>query len=261
MDQGSATTFEDGGIDAIALKPTEHQLHRANQASVDILTIDFEGVDNVPPVDTLLDLSATHDVRVTVPVRADGFDPLGEDSLLAAVPDDVDTTLVAGNPAYLAPYERRRAIAPRLLAAVERVDGPWIGTEGIERLALAIGGTQYELLSPGTERTIGMLREAGVTAPFAVYAPTVLTTDEAAILDAVGEYVARREPIREQLQAEAPTDNTATGHTREVLLEAAREYALVGDPTAIEDRIDRLRDTGVETIVSYPADGLDALLE
>lgn len=261
MDPASASTVEDAGIDAIALKPTEHQLRRATQAPVDVLTIDFEGVDSVPPVDTLVDLSATHEVRVTVPVRVDGFDPLGDDERLAAIPDALDTTLVAGNPAYLAPHERQRAIAPRLLAAVERTNRPWIGTEGIKRLALAIGETQYELLSPGTERTISMLREAGVTAAFAVYAPTVRADDDATILDAVGEYVARREPIREQLQAEAPTDSTASGHTREVLLEAAREYALVGDTAAIRDRVDRLRAAGVETIVSYPADGLDAILE
>ncbi len=51
--------------------------------------------------------------------------------------------LVAGHGAYLTDDEAARAVAPRLRAAVD-VPAPWVGTEGIERLALAVGGTQYD---------------------------------------------------------------------------------------------------------------------
>lgn len=261
MGRVSAAGLARAGIDAVALKPTEHRLDCAAGLPVDALTVDFEGREHVPGVEALRDLAGTHDVRVTVPVRADGFDPLGDDGRLAALPAEVDHVLVAGHPTYLAAHERARAAGPRLRAAAEQSADPWIGTEGIERLALAVGGTQFELLSGATERVVRELREAGVTDPVAVYAPTVLSADEDVILDAVGDYAARRPTVREQLADGSPTDSAATGTAREVLLEACRDYALAGDSDAVESRARQLRDAGVDTLVGYPARGLEAFLE
>ncbi|MFB6160827.1 MAG: luciferase, partial [Haloferacaceae archaeon] len=89
---------------------------------------------------------------------------------------------------------------------------------------------------------------------------TVLTDDEDAALDAVGGYVARRRPVARALPDGAPTDASATGRAREVLGAAARDYALVGTPASVRDRVDALREAGVDTVVGYPARGLDAFL-
>jgi alkanesulfonate monooxygenase SsuD/methylene tetrahydromethanopterin reductase-like flavin-dependent oxidoreductase (luciferase family) len=94
----------------------------------------------------------------------------------------------------------------------------------------------------------------------AVYAPTVLTDDPDAVLDAVGAYAARRRSVAAQLPEDAAADSTATGEARETLLSACREYALVGEPAQVEARIDALQDAGVDRVVSYPARGLDAIL-
>lgn len=248
------------GIDAIALKPSEVALERAHELPVSTLTIDYEGREHVPAPELLDELIGSFHCRLTVPVRADGFDPLGEDDLWSSLPDAVGTVLVAGNSAYLSAEERRRAVAPRLRTASERVASPWVGTEGIERLALAIGGTQFDLLSKTTAREVRSLRAAGFEGSIAVYAPTVLTEEPDAVLDALGAYAARRRPVAARLPDDTATDSTATGEARETLLAACREYALVGEPAQVDARIDSIRDAGVDRVVSYPARGLDAIL-
>ncbi|MFB6083132.1 MAG: luciferase [Halorientalis sp.] len=246
------------GIDAVALKPTEVDLRRAAGLSVDAV-VDYEGRDALPEADVLAELAADRDVRVTTPIRADGFDPLGDDDLWDRVPDGVGRILVAGNPTYLTETERGRAVAPRLGAARERAPDAWVGTEGVERVALAAGGTQFELLSRSTERDLHALRAAGFEGQLAVYAPTVVTDDADAVLDAVGDYAARREPVRAALPDDAATDATASGRAREVLARAVRDYALVGDGERVERRVERLREAGADTVVAYPARGLDAV--
>ncbi len=247
------------GIDAVALKPSEVDVERAHNLDVQTVTIDYEGHEHVPTPAVFEDLAERFDVRATVPVRADGFDPLGDDSVRASLPDSVGEVLVAGHPAYLERAERKRAIAPRLGAATEDADDPWVGTEGIERMALATGRTQYELLSRNTIRDVRALREAGFDGEIAVYAPTVLTDDEDVVLDSVGEYTARRGPVRASLPDDCPHDSTIDGGARETLLEACCDYALVGVRDTVTHQVDILREAGVDHIVSYPARGLDPL--
>ena len=55
----------------------------------------------------------------------------------------------------------------------------------------------------------------------------------------------------------APTDSAADGEAREVLLSACREYGLVGDPVRVTERVDALHEAGADTVVGYPARGLD----
>ena len=247
-------TLVEAGVDALALKPTEVDLSRAMALNDDLgIVVDYEGHDHLPESSTLAALARDRPVRVTVPVRADGFDPLGVDDRYDRLPANVSLILVAGNPAYLSAVERERAIAPRLRATVQRFPGAWVGTEGIERLALAVGGTQFELLSPTTERDLRALTAASHDGEFAVYAPTVVATDEGAILDAVGPYAARRAPVRDALPAGAATDNAATGRAREELLAAVHDYALVGDNETVHTRIASLRDAGADQVVCYPA--------
>lgn len=248
------------GIDAAALKPTECDLSRATDLSLDV-TIDYEGREQLPDADTLRTLAADRSVRVTTPVRADGFDPLGDDSLAESLPEDVDRVLVAGHPAYLTEEERSRAVAPRLGAALEGASNPWVGTEGIERIALAAGGTQFELLSRSTERDVRALRAAGYDGEIAVYAPTVLADEDDAVLDAVGEYVARRKPVARALPDEPATDATATDRTRDVLLKASRDFALVGTAETVRERVAELKELGVDQVVGYPARGVDEFLD
>jgi alkanesulfonate monooxygenase SsuD/methylene tetrahydromethanopterin reductase-like flavin-dependent oxidoreductase (luciferase family) len=45
-----------------------------------------------------------------------------------------------------------------------------------------------------------------------------------------------------------------------VLLAAARDYALVGSVEEISERIEALNAVGVDTIVGYPAQGIEAWL-
>lgn len=259
MGELEPSRFAGVGFDAVALKPTERRLDPAPDLGVDALVVDFEGHEHVPDLAVLRAMADGHDVRATAPVRADGFDPLGEDDALSALPTDVGAVLVAGNGAFLDEHERRRAVAPRLRAAAERADDPWIGTEGVERLAMAVGGTQFDVLAPTTEREVRALRAAGFERTVAVYAPFVLTADDDAVLDALGDYVARRDPVGGRLSADDPTDATATGRVRETLLAACRDYALVGGPERVRERVDALREAGVDRVVGYPARGLAAV--
>jgi hypothetical protein len=250
------------GVDAVAVKPSEHDVGRVADLrdAVETVVVDYEGREHLPSPGTLSTLVEATDVRVTTPVRADGFDPLGEDGLLADLPESVGRVLVAGHSAYLTDAERERAVAPRLRRAAARSRDPWVGTEGIERLAMAVGGTQFELLAPGTERRVRALRQAGYTSDVAVYAPTALTADEDAVLDALGAYAARRGPVAEALPAGAPTDATAEGRAREVLSAAVRDYGLVGDAGTVAGRVEDLKDAGADHVVGYPARGLDPFL-
>jgi hypothetical protein len=248
------------GIDTVALKPAECDVRRAADLSASTVAIDYEGVNHLPEADVLTTLAESVDVRLTTPVRADGFDPLGDDSRLADLPASVGRVLVAGHAAYLSEDERRRAVAPRLNAARKSAPDAWVGTEGIERIALAAGGTQYELLSRTTERDVKALRAAGYEGEIALYAPTVLTSDEDEVLDAVGGYAARRRPVARALPDGCETDSSATGRAREVLSKATRDYALVGTPEQVRERIDSLESLGVDTVVGYPARGIDEFL-
>lgn len=254
-------TLSTAGIDAVALKPAEVDLDRARALDVETLTIDYEGREHFPDAETLDRLGDEFDLRVTVPFRADGFDPRGDDSLRQSLPDSASEVLVAGHQAYLDAHERKRSVAPRLNAAVESATDPWVGTEGIERLALAAGGTQFELLSRETAGSIRALRETGFDNQVAVYAPTVLTDDESEILDAVGPYAARRQAVQNRLPENSPTDSRASGKSRNILKKACREYALVGSPETVTRRVEKLHDVGVDHIVAYPARGLDPLLQ
>jgi hypothetical protein len=252
------------GIDALALKPTEHDVSdiAALQDGIRTVTVDYEGRDALPDLDTLAGLAGEErDVRLTTPVRADGFDPLGDDSLAAELPDVLGRVLVAGHGAYLTDEEAQRATAPRLGAAVETSEDAWVGTEGVERAALATGATQFELLSRSTERDVRALRAAGFDGDIAVYAPTVLSTDEDEILDAVGDYTARRGPVRRALPEGAATGGDASGRAREVLSKAVRDYALVGEEEPVRTRVEALRDAGVDRVVGYPAAGTEAFLD
>ena len=249
------------GIDAVAVKPAEVDWRRiADLAeSVRTVTVDYEGREHLPDFDALADLAtAGREVRLTTPVRADGFDPLGDDSLAADLPEALGRVLVAGHGAYLGDEEAKRAVAPRLGAAAEASGDAWVGTEGVERAALATGATQFELLSRSTETDVRGLRAAGFGGDIAVYAPTVLSGDEDEILDAVGDYTARRGPVRRALPEDAETDGSADGRAREVLSKAVRDYALVGDRETVADRVAALREAGADRIVAYPARGLDA---
>ncbi|MGM0604729.1 MAG: DUF7388 family protein [Halobacteriota archaeon] len=248
------------GIEVAALKPKETSVKRAAELPISTIAIDYEGRDHLPDPETLRSLAETKDVYLTTPVRADGFDPLGDDSLVETIPETVRRVLVAGHGAYLSASEADRAIAPRIGAARRDAPNAWIGTEGIERIALAAGGTQYELLSRSTVRTVRALKRAGYDDDVAVYAPTVLSEDEDEILDAVGPYTARRGPVRRALPDGAATDSTATGRAREILSKAVRDYALIGTHEEVRRQVERLTDAGVDAIVGYPARGIDEFL-
>jgi len=248
-----------GAVDGLAVKPASMDLDAVAALPVDRVIVDYEGRDVFPDPATLRNLARDRTVRVTVPVRADGFDPQGDHHLARTIPAAVDRVLVAGHPAYLSGGERRRAIGPRLVAAAAATTDPWIGTAGIERLALAVGGTQFELLDRRTEPSVLTLRGAGVDADIAVYAPVVPTTDDDRILNAIGGYVARRPAVRAAIPDDATTDAGATGRVRERLLAAAEDVALVGTPATIADRIDALYAVGVDTVIAHPAAGLDTL--
>ncbi|WP_135830588.1 DUF7388 family protein [Halorussus halobius] len=245
------------GLDAAALKPAECDVSRALDLPFETITVDYEGREHLPDDDTLARLAREKELRLTTPVRAAGFDPLGDDALDADLPEDVRRVAVAGHPAYLTDDERGKAVAPRLRAAVERDPTAWVGTEGVERAALATGATQFELLSRSTERDLKALRAAGFDGELAVYAPTVLTDDEDAVLDAVGAYAARRGPVARALPEDAATDATASGRAREVLSKAVRDYALVGRPAEVGERVADLKAAGADLVVGYPARGLE----
>ncbi|GAB3411570.1 LLM class flavin-dependent oxidoreductase [Haloparvum alkalitolerans] len=248
------------GLDAAALKPAECDVSRGADLPVDAVAIDYEGREHVPEPDTLAALAENKQVYLTTPVRADGYDPLGDDSLLADLPEGVRRVLVAGHGAYLSEEEAERAVAPRIGAARETAPDAWVGTEGVERLAMAAGGTQYELLSRSTARDLRALRATGFDGEVAVYAPTVLTDDTDEALDAVGAYAARRRPVARALPDGAATDAAATDRAREVLSAAVHDFALVGNPDAVRERVDALREAGADRVVGYPARGVDDFL-
>ncbi|WP_439025547.1 DUF7388 family protein [Haloarchaeobius sp. DT45] len=248
------------GLDGVALKPKEVDISAAVGLDVDLLAVDYEGREHLPDASVLRDLAQHSTVMVTTPVRADGFDPLGDDSLAQTLPTEVKRILVAGHPAYLTDDEKGRAIAPRLGAA-RKVDAEaWVGTEGIERIAMAAGGTQFELLSRSTSRDLRALRAAGFDGEVAIYAPTVLTDDDDAVLDAVGGYISRRGAVARALPDDCATDSSATGRAREVLLKASTDFALVGDIETVRDRVAELKELGADYVVGYPARGLDEFL-
>lgn len=249
------------GLDAVALKPKECDVLAGLDVPVDTVAVDYEGRDHLPDPDVLRELAEKKEVRLTMPVRADGFDPLGDDGLWDEVPDSVRRILVAGHSAYLSEEESRRAVAPRLGAGVERAPGAWVGTAGVERIALAAGGTQYELLSRTTPRDLRALRAAGYDGEVAVYAPTAISEDEDEILDAVGAYAARRRPVAAALPDGAANDADAEGRAREVLSKAVRDYGLVGTTETVRKRVAELKDAGADVVVGYPARGVDAFAE
>jgi hypothetical protein len=253
----SQTTVARAGFDGIAVKPSECSLEEIGALSTDLVAIDYEGRELFPSPERLDALASDRTVLVTAPVRATGFDPLGDDSELAALSPRLRRVFVAGNPAYLSPAERRRAIAPRLAAGLESRPDAWVGTEGIERIAQATGAPQYDLLSARSEGEVAALRTAGFTGDIALYAPTVISDDDDTLLDALGAYVARRGPVAAAIPDDAPVDARATGATRERLLDAIEDYAIVGTERAVERRIEDLRDAGASTIIGYPARGLD----
>lgn len=250
-------TVAETGLDAAALKPAECDVSRAVELPFETVAIDYEGHEHLPDERTLRRIAREKEVRLTTPVRAEGFDPLGDDARYGAIPDGVEQVFVAGHSAYLSEEERRKAVAPRLRAAVDREPAAWVGTEGVERLALATGATQFELLSRTTGRDLRALRAAGFDGELAVYAPTVLTGDDDAVLDAVGDYVARRKPVAEALPDGAATDATASGRARKVLSAASRDYALVGSPTEVRERVATLKEAGADLVVGYPARGVE----
>jgi hypothetical protein len=265
---GMSDRLARAGVDAAALKPTENDLSRARDLSVSTLAIDYEGREHLPDADWIRRLAADRRVVVTTPVRADGFDPLGDDSLVEewlpranadATAGGIRRAVVAGHPAYLSEEERERSVAPRFGTAVEGDSDVWVGTEGVEEIALATGHTQYELLSRGTDRRIAALRAAGFEGGIAVYAPVVLTDDEDAILDAVGDYVGRRSAVATALPDGTATDASATGRARDVLSVAARDFALVGSVREVGEQTRSLREAGATAVVGYPARGIDAM--
>ena len=263
--------IETTGLDGVVYKPTETDPESVAQLPFELVCVDYEGRESFPSAATLSSLAADHRLRVTTPVRADGFDPLGDDGLVDRLPAAAGRVLVAGHGAYLDETEQSRAVAPRLGAAVEaartatetagRSREPWVGTESVERLALAAGGVQYELLSRRTVTDLRGLRAAGFDGRIAVYASTVPSTDEDTILDAVGAYAARRGPVRRALPDGAATDASATGRAREVLEQAVRDYALVGSLSTIRERVDELNSAGADLVVGYPAAGVETFAE
>jgi hypothetical protein len=250
----------DTGLDAAALKPAEVDLERAADLPLDRLVVDWEGHEHAPDHGTLRRLATDATVRLTTPVRADGFDPLGDDGLVADLPDEVGRVLVAGHGAYLSADEQGRAVSPRLGAAAEAAPDAWVGTEGVERVALATGNPQFELLGRTTRRDLRGLRAGGFDGEVAVYAPTVLATDDDALLDALGDYVARRGPVAAALPDDAATDAAATGRAREVLRAAVEDFALVGSPADVRQQVADLKEAGADVVVGYPARGLDGFL-
>ncbi len=251
--------FSTVGFDAVALKPTEVAIEKAHSLDVETVVIDYEGNDHVPEPAQLRELTESVSVRLSIPVRADGFDPLGDDELAQSVPAGVSPVFVAGNAAYLTEEEQQRAITPRLKTSTQPTTDPWVGTEGIERIALAIGGTQFELLSRSTTNEVRALRKAGFDGDIAVYAPTVLSEETDIILDALGAYAGRRNAVRRQLPNDTPFDSSIAGDPRRTLLAACRAYGLTGTPESVSQQVESLRDAGVDYVVAYPAQGLQSL--
>ncbi|MXR19435.1 DUF7388 family protein [Halobacterium bonnevillei] len=113
------------GVDAVALKPSEHDLECIPdlEDAVETVVVDYEGREHLPEFDALTALAGDRTVRVTAPVRADGFDPLGDDSLADAIPPELGRVFVAG-------HSQGGMAAPRIadrhggVAGIVSIDGP-----------------------------------------------------------------------------------------------------------------------------------------
>lgn len=241
--------ISDVGFDAIAVKPSHTNLSRVTSSPIDTVVIDFDGREHFPSNTTILELQETTDTRVTIPIRVDGFDPLGDREYLDSLPTETKVVLVAGNPAYLTEEELHRSIAPRLGTAVDEFSNAWIGTEGIPLIALATTAPLFFLLSPESKHTIQKIRSAGYPGSIAIYAPTVVTTDTDTILQTLGPYTMRREPVRRQLEAESLS--SLDSDKQELLLRETQKYALTGSVSEINTQISRLKTKGADNIVSY----------
>lgn len=239
------------GIDAIAIKPESTDVTTLEHLDASTVVIDFEGLEHVPRPEELAGVARARNCVLSVPVRVDGFDPLGDDSLLETFEETVSFALIAGHPAYLTSRQARRAVAPRLRAALERYPDSWVGTEGLERIAMATGATQYDLLDGSTERSVRAIRAAGFDGDIVVYAPTVVSDEHDHLLDAVGPYVARRKAVADRLADVGTVDANATGRDRAILLEAIDEYSLVGTPERIDRRVRDLDAVGVSEVVAH----------
>lgn len=246
--------ISDVGFDAVAAKPSHTDLVELTSSPVEHMVIDFEGREHYPSDTTLRKLKETTDIRVTIPIRADGFDPLGDRHHLDSLPPETKVVLVAGNPAYLTEDELRRPIAPRIGAATDEFSDAWIGTEGIPRIALAASAPLFYLLSPQSTRTIQKIRSAGYTGTIAVYAPTLVSAETETILDTLGPYTFRREPVRRKLETESFSELDSTD--REILLRETQNYALTGSVSEINTQITNLKTQGVDTVVTYLPTGL-----
>jgi len=177
------------GIDAVALKPAECDVSRAANSPIDRVTIDYEGREHLPDAETLDRLAAEAELYVTTPVRADGFDPLGDDSLIDKIPDPPPAGCSWRATARTSRRtSRRRAVAPRLGAARAARRPRRVGRHGASSASRwRRGGTQFELLSLSVDRSRrAWAPRRRVRRRIAVYAPTVLTDDEDVVLDAVG---------------------------------------------------------------------------
>ncbi len=104
-------------------------------------------------------------------------------------------------------------------------------------------------------------RESSFSGEIAVYAPTALTEDADELLDSLGPYVARRRPVARALPGDTPTDAAATGRAREVLLSASGDFGLVGTPKEVKKQVETLREAGADTVVGYPARGIESFLD
>lgn len=244
-----ANRLATAGFDAIAIKPSSQSITSIDPSQIDAIVIDFEGPAHLPDPNQVAELSEESHVTLTAPVRADGFDPLGDDGLFDQFEEADRFALVAGNGAYLTEGEQRKAIAPRLGRAIKRYPDAWVGTEGIERLALATGASQFELLSPDTPNMLTGLRSAGFDGEIALYAPTVVTDDRQVALSELKSYLSRRRRVKRALS------NGSATHTdpQDVLLQAMDDYALVGDESSIAQQIESLKTAGATTVVGYPA--------
>src|SRR6056297_2023583 len=92
-------TIAETGLDAAALKPAECDVSRAAELPFETVAIDYEGREHLPDSETLAGLAAETEVRLTTPVRAEEFDPLGDDSGYERIPDEVQRVAVAGHAA------------------------------------------------------------------------------------------------------------------------------------------------------------------
>lgn len=248
-------TIESVGFDALAVKPSHTDPSRVTSSPFDRFIIDFEGTEYYPSVSLIRDLQASTNVRLTIPVRVNGFDPLGNRDYLDALPPETKMVLVAGNPAYLSQAELSRRIAPRIGEVASEFADVWVGTEGIPLIALATDATQFFLLSPESRNTVKTIRAAGYAGTIAVYAPTVISDDQNTILDAIGPYTARRDRVRRELnRPDSITD--LDSNDREILVRAIQEYALTGSVPEINEQIQSLKNQGIDTVVSYLPTGI-----